>query len=84
MLKIKEGSSINHYGDGHTVFTSETPLSQSILEHLKTMYPDEIDGDVDIEQILDAVLDGIPVDLEPKKIKAKKASAKKAPDPSDD
>lgn len=43
MLSIKEGSSINHYGDGHTVFTSETPLAQAILEHLKTMYPDDIE-----------------------------------------
>ena len=45
MLKIKQGSSINHYGDGHTIFTSETPLAQPILAHLQTMYPDAIEDD---------------------------------------
>ena len=44
-FKIKEGSEIAPYGAGGAVFTSETVLSQPILEHLATRFPDDVIDD---------------------------------------
>ena len=43
MLKIKEGKSIKAYGDSCASFTSKDNLSQAILEHLQTRFPNEIE-----------------------------------------
>ena len=42
-LKIKEGSSIDAYGANSIPFTSETPVSQAVLEHLQTRFPNDIE-----------------------------------------
>ena len=42
MLAIKEGVEIHAYGKSDNPFTSKTELSQAILEHLQTRFPDEI------------------------------------------
>ena len=44
-LKIKEGAEIFAYGKGVPPFTAESNLSQEILAHLQTRYPDDIEGD---------------------------------------
>lgn len=41
-LKIKEGESIFHHGINSNPFTSESNLSQAILEHLQPLYPEQI------------------------------------------
>lgn len=43
MLKIKEGAKIQAYGSGCETFTSETKLSQEVLKHLQTRFPNEIE-----------------------------------------
>ena len=42
-LRIKSGVEIYAYGKGCKVFTSESELSQEILEHLKSRFPDDIE-----------------------------------------
>lgn len=42
-LKIKEGTEIFPYGFGGGSFTDKSELSQEILQHLKTRFPDEIE-----------------------------------------
>lgn len=44
-LKIKEGAELYPYGERCKPFTSESELSQEVLEHLQTRYPDEIIDD---------------------------------------
>lgn len=46
-LKVKAGASINHYGDSSAPITEETKLSQSSLEYLKGLYPNDIEGESD-------------------------------------
>jgi hypothetical protein len=41
-LKIKEGSELWAYGPKSNPFTSESELSQEILEHLQTRFPDDV------------------------------------------
>jgi hypothetical protein len=43
MLKIKKDSVIYPYGAGGNSFTSESEISQPILEHLQTRFPDDIE-----------------------------------------
>lgn len=42
-LQIKEGVEIWAHGPSLNPFTSESKLSQEILEHLQTRFPDEIE-----------------------------------------
>ena len=42
-LKIKEGVKIHAYGHTAGHFDSNSTLSQEILEHLKTRFPDDIE-----------------------------------------
>lgn len=42
-LKIKEGSELFPYGKHLKPFTSESVLSQPILEHLQTKYPEDVE-----------------------------------------
>jgi membrane protein involved in colicin uptake len=42
-LRIKSGVEIYAYGKGCKAFTSESELSQEILEHLKSRFPDDIE-----------------------------------------
>ena len=42
-LKIKAGAEIFAYGKGGQPFTAESNLSQEILEHLQTRFPDDIE-----------------------------------------
>lgn len=44
-LKIKAGVEIYAYGKGCKAFTSDSNLSQEILEHLKSRFPDDIEDD---------------------------------------
>lgn len=46
-LKIKEGAEIFAYGKGVAPFTSESNLSQPILEHLQSRFPDDIEDDAE-------------------------------------
>lgn len=48
-LKIKKGAVIDAYGPNTTPFTSESELSQPILAHLKTRFPEDIEGEMDAE-----------------------------------
>lgn len=43
MLKIKKGEVITPYGHTAGSFTDESDLSQAILEHLQTRFPDQIE-----------------------------------------
>lgn len=51
-LKIKEGVEIRAYGSGCEAFTSESDLSQAILEHLQIRFPDDIEDDAAIEVVV--------------------------------
>lgn len=42
-LKIKAGVKIQHYGANAKTFDENSNLSQPILEHLKSCYPDKIE-----------------------------------------
>lgn len=42
-LQIKEGVEILAYGPTSKPFTKDSNLSQEILEHLQTRFPDEIE-----------------------------------------
>jgi len=42
-LKIKAGVKIQHYGASAKTFDENSNLSQPILEHLKSCYPDKIE-----------------------------------------
>ena len=42
-LQIKKGSEISPYGEYSKSFTSEDNLSQEVLEHLQTRFPDDIE-----------------------------------------
>ena len=42
-LRIKKGSVIQAYGHNANAFTDQSELSQPILEHLKTRFPNEIE-----------------------------------------
>lgn len=44
-LKIKEGVEIWAYGPKSNPFTSESELSQEMLEHLKSRFPDDVEED---------------------------------------
>jgi len=67
-LKIKEGSSIQPYGGNTMAFTSESDLTQDVLEHLKESYPDDIE-DLEAEQL--PIIPIVPVEpeLENKEVK---------------
>jgi len=42
-LKIKAGERIQAYGAGSKAFDENSNLSQAILEHLKSRFPDQIE-----------------------------------------
>lgn len=42
-LKIKAGKKIYAYGASCKAFTEQSNLSQAILEHLKSRFPDDIE-----------------------------------------
>jgi hypothetical protein len=42
-LKIKKGESIQAYGATSVVFDDKSQLSQAILEHLKSRFPNQIE-----------------------------------------
>ena len=42
-LKIKKGESIQAYGASSKAFDENSQLSQAILEHLKSRFPDQIE-----------------------------------------
>lgn len=42
-LKIKKGEKIQAYGAGSKVFDENSQLSQAVLEHLKSRFPDQIE-----------------------------------------
>lgn len=42
-LRIKKGSVIYAYGQAANAFDDQSELSQPILEHLKTRFPDDIE-----------------------------------------
>jgi len=44
-LRIKEGSEIYAYGKGCAPFTAQSNLSQEILEHLQSRFPEDIEDD---------------------------------------
>ena len=44
MLKIKKGEVIMPYGFGHGSFTDQSEVSQEVLEHLQTRFPDKIEN----------------------------------------
>lgn len=44
-FKIKEGSEIAPYGATGNTFTSASVLSQAVLEHLATRFPDDVVND---------------------------------------
>lgn len=46
MLKVKAGAVINHYGPASPI-TEDTKLSQESLEHLKSLYPEDIEDSDD-------------------------------------
>lgn len=43
MLKIKTGEKIYAYGAAGNSFTEDDKLSQAILEHLKSRFPEQIE-----------------------------------------
>lgn len=49
MLKIKEGVKISPYGPLSEI-TSESEISQDVLNHLKSRYPEEIEGEYEEEE----------------------------------
>lgn len=49
-LKIKEGSELYPYGRQLKPFTSETKLSQAILEHLQTRFPEDVVEDKPVKE----------------------------------
>ena len=49
-LKIKAGAEIFAYGKGGQPFTAESNLSQEILEHLQTRFPEDIEDDEQIPE----------------------------------
>lgn len=51
MLKIKEGSEIYPYGPQAQPFNSESELSQEILEHLKSRFPDDIEDSEETKKV---------------------------------
>ncbi|HRB37988.1 MAG TPA: hypothetical protein PK134_03725 [Bacteroidia bacterium] len=49
-LKIKEGERIQAYGAGSKAFDENSNLSQAILEHLKSRFPDQIEEIKEIKE----------------------------------
>jgi hypothetical protein len=43
MLKIKKGAIIYPYGAASGCFTEDSELSQAVLEHLKSRFPESIE-----------------------------------------
>ncbi len=54
-LKIKEGAVIAPYGPQSNSFTSESELSQDVLAHLQSRFPEEIEGELEAEEIKEPV-----------------------------
>lgn len=52
-LRIKKGAVIFAYGQQANSFTDQSELSQAILEHLKTRFPDEIEVGKPLKSITD-------------------------------
>jgi hypothetical protein len=49
-LKIKAGSKIYAYGAACKPFTEDSKLSQAILEHLKSRFPEDIEEIKEIKE----------------------------------
>lgn len=58
MLKIKEGKSIQAYGSNCESFTSKSKLSQEVLEHLKTRFPNEIEQIKEVKNLKNKIENG--------------------------
>ena len=50
MLKIKKGEVIHPYGQAGGSFNDQSELSQGILEHLKSRFPESIE-DTEVKKI---------------------------------
>lgn len=51
-LKIKEGSKIVAYGASNESFTSSSKLSQDVLAHLQTRFPNDVVSDAPEKPLL--------------------------------
>ena len=49
-LKIKAGEKIQAYGSASKLFGENSQLSQAILEHLKSRFPDQIEEIKEIKE----------------------------------
>lgn len=50
MLKIKKGEVIHPYGQAGGSFNDQSELSQGILEHLKSRFPESIE-DTEVKKV---------------------------------